>query len=139
MKPKTEYKSFNTDKTIEELKYNLLQQRERFRNLIIAQEFYKKLLNAPIFKSHKLNLFETLENFKSEFKNTAETNKELLNEIGMQLFQIDKKFECEDLVCDNFFTKEIDDLELKIHDFLLEMNALKLEMFEYLQDVIIDN
>ena len=139
MKPKTAYKSFNTDKTIEELKYNLLQQRERFRNLIIAQEFYKKLLNAPIYKSHKLNLFETLENFKSELKNTVETTKELLNEIGMQLFQIDKKRECEDLVCDNFFVKQIDNLELKIHELLLEITALKLEMFEYYKEVILED
>jgi hypothetical protein len=138
METKIEYKSFNTDKTIEELKYNLLQQRETFRNLIIEEEFYKKLLNAPIYKSHKLNLFETLEGFKNELKNNAETNKLLLNEIGMQLFQIDKKLECNDLVCDNFFIKEIDDLELKIHDFLSEITALKFRMVEYFKDVIMD-
>jgi hypothetical protein len=56
METKIEYKSYSLDKTIEELKYNLLQQRETFRNLIIEQEFCKKLLNVPIYKSHKLNL-----------------------------------------------------------------------------------
>ena len=138
METKIDYKSFNTDKNIEELKYNLLQERETFRNLIIEEEFYKKLLNAPIYKTNKLNLFETLEGFKNELKNSAETNKLLLNEIGMQLFQIDKKLECDDLVCDNFFINELDDLELKIHDFLLNITSLKSRMFEYIQDVIIN-
>ncbi|MGY8909677.1 MAG: hypothetical protein ACKVIG_07440 [Flavobacteriales bacterium] len=139
MKTKNEYKSFNTDKSIEELKYNLLQQRETFGNLIIEQEFYKKLLNAPIYQSEKLNVFEKLEGFKNELKQTAETNKLLLNEIGVQLFQIDKKVECDDLFCDNFFIKEIDTLDLKIHDFLIKITALKLQMIEYFQDVMIEN
>ena len=139
MKTKNEYKSFNTDKSIEELKYNLLQQRETFGNLIIEQEFYKKLLNAPIYQSEKLNVFEKLEGFKNELKQTAETNKLLLNEIGVQLFQIDKKVECDDLFCDNFFIKEIDTLELKTHDFLIKITALKLQMIEYFQDVMIEN
>ncbi|AOW16820.1 hypothetical protein LPB03_04765 [Polaribacter vadi] len=139
MKTKNEYKSFNTDKSIKELKYNLLQQRETFGNLIIEQEFYKKLLNAPIYQSEKLNLFEKLEGFKNELKQTAETNKLLLNEIGVQLFQIDKKVECDDLFCDNFFIKEIDTLELKIHNFLIKITALKLQMIEYFQDVMIEN
>tara|TARA_R110002051_G_scaffold31017_2_gene71157 strand:- start:169 stop:588 length:420 start_codon:yes stop_codon:yes gene_type:complete len=139
MKTKNEYKSFNTDKSIEELKYNLLQQRETFGNLIIEQEFYKKFLNAPIYQSEKLNLFEKLEGFKNELKQTAETNKLLLNEIGVQLFQIDKKVECDDLFCDNFFIKEIDTLELKIHNFLIKITALKLQMIEYFEDVIIEN
>ena len=139
MKTKNEYKSFNTDKSIEELKYNLLQQRETFGNLIIEQEFYKKLLNAPIYQSEKLNVFEKLEGFKNELKKTAETNKLLLNEIGVQLFQIDKKVECDDLFCDNFFIKEIDTLELKIHNFLIKITALKLQMIEYFQDVMIEN
>jgi hypothetical protein len=133
METKIEYKSFNADKNIEELKYNLLQERDMFRNLIIEEKFYKKLLNAPIYKSNKLNLFETLEGFKNELKNSAENNKLLLNEIGMQLFQIDKKLECDDLVCDNFFINELDDLELKIHNFLLQITALKSRMFEYIQ------
>ncbi|WP_339885533.1 hypothetical protein [Polaribacter vadi] len=139
MKTKNEYKSFNTDKSIKELKYNLLQQRETFGNLIIEQEFYKKLLNAPIYQSEKLNVFEKLEGFKNELKQTAETNKLLLNEIGVQLFQIDKKVECDDLFCDNFFIKEIDTLELKIHNFLIKITALKLQMIEYFQDVMIEN
>ena len=139
MKTKNEYKSFNTDKSIEELKYNLLQQRETFGNLIIEQEFYKKLINAPIYQSEKLNVFEKLEGFKNELKQTAETNKLLLNEISAQLFQIDKKVECDDLFCDNFFIKEIDTLELKIHNFLIKITALKLQMIEYFQDVMIEN
>lgn len=139
MKTKNEYKSFNTDKSIKELKYNLLQQRETFGNLIIEQEFYKKLLNAPIYQYEKLNVFEKLEGFKNELKQTAETNKLLLNEIGVQLFQIDKKVECDDLFCDNFFIKEIDTLELKIHNFLIKITALKLQMIEYFQDVMIEN
>ncbi|WP_299667803.1 hypothetical protein [uncultured Polaribacter sp.] len=138
MEAKIKYKSFNTDKTIEELKYNLINQREVLRNLIIEHEFYKKLLNAPIYKSQKRNLFEILEGFKVELKKTVANNQILLNEIGMQLFQIDKKVECDDLLCDNFFIKEIDDLEFRIHHFHLENSALKSRMFEYLQHVIID-
>jgi hypothetical protein len=139
METKIAYKSFNTNKTTEELQYNILQEREIFRNLILEQEFYTALLSAPIYKSQKLNLFETLEGFKSEIEKTTQRTKVLLNEIGMQLFQIDKKVECEDLLCDNFFIKEIDDLEYKIANFRVDITALKLGIFTYLQHVIIDN
>jgi hypothetical protein len=55
METKIEYKSFNSDKAIEKLQYNLLQKRETLRNLIIEQTFYKNLLNAQIYKPQKIN------------------------------------------------------------------------------------
>jgi len=137
MKTKIEYKSFNNNKAIEELQYNLLQKRETLRNLIAEHQFYTFLLNAPIYKSLALNLFETLEGFKSEIEKVDQKTKMLLNEIGMQLYQIDKKIECQDLVCDNFFIKEIDNLEYKTSIFLIDIIDLKSRIFQYLQHVII--
>lgn len=132
------YKSFNSNKSIEELQYNVSREISKLENLNLELEFYLLLIEKPIFKNHVMNLFETLNNLKSEIKiiNTHRIN--LLNDLQTHSNQIINKIECDDIACDNFFIKEHDDIELKIFNFNNNLLDFKFKLLQYLQNVIID-
>ncbi len=138
METQVSYKSFNQDKTIEELKYNLLQKRTILRNVITDYRFYAFLLDKPVYKPQITNLFERLEEFKRRIEKIDRRNKILLNEIGMQLYQIDKKMNREDLAYDHFSMRKIDELEYEIAVFLTDASSLKSQIFQYLEHTIVE-
>jgi len=132
------YKSFNSNKSIEELQYNVSREISKLENLNLELEFYLLLIEKPIFKNHVMNLFETLNNLKSELKifNTHRIN--LLNDLQTHYNQIINKIECDDIACDNFFINEHDDIELKIFNFNNNLLDFKFKLLQYLHNVIID-
>ncbi|WP_347925543.1 hypothetical protein [Pontimicrobium sp. SW4] len=130
------YKSFNNEKTIEELQYSMLQYKTTLESFKPEYSFYKHLLKSQIFKSNVINLFEYLERFKKTIADHEISTANLIIEINSHNNQITKKIECDDLVCDNYFIKEYDVLENKIHTFLIEYSNFKLQMLPYLQSAI---
>jgi hypothetical protein len=130
------YKSFNENKSIEELKYNMLQYNKRLKEEIIEYKFYQNLIEASIFKSNTRNLFENLEMFKKDINNTENKALELLKEIEMHSNSISNKLECEDLFCDNFFIESHNDLEKKTYQFFIQCSNFKIKMFEYLESIL---
>ncbi|QVY64451.1 hypothetical protein [Polaribacter sp. Q13] len=130
------YKSFNENKSIEELKYNMLQYKTRLKEEIIEYKFYKNLLEASIFKVNTRNLFENLEMFKKDITSTENEALALLKEIEIHSNSITNKLECEDLFCDNFFIKTHDDLEKKTYQFFIQCTNFKIKIFEYLESTL---
>jgi hypothetical protein len=59
MKTKNNYKSFNEKKSIEELKYNMLQYKTKIEEVIIEYTFYKNLIGASIYKKMQLIYLKT--------------------------------------------------------------------------------
>ena len=136
MEIKNAFRSFNENKSIEELKYNMLQFKIRLKELIIEYKFYKNLLEASIYKSNTINLFENLEKFKKDVSIAEKEALELLKEINSHSNSITHKIECEDLVCDNFFIRNHDELEEKIHNLFIKSMNLKFKWFQYLESVL---
>ena len=136
METENTYKSFNENKSIEELQYNMFQYRLKLKDFLDNNQFIKYLLKASIYKQGTLNLFETLEKYK-EYTNEMKTlASNLLDEVNSHSKQIKNKIECEDVACDTFFIKKHDDLELKIHNLFIESRTSKRHMFQYLKSVI---
>jgi len=132
------YKSFNSNKSIEELQYNVSKEISKLENLNLELEFYLLLIKKPIFKNHVMNLFETLNKLKSEIKMIDTHRINLLNDLLTHSNQIINKIECDDIACDNFFIKEHDDIELKVFNFNNNLLDFKFKLLQYLQNVIID-
>ncbi|WNH10656.1 hypothetical protein [Thalassobellus suaedae] len=132
------YKSFNSDKSIEELQYNILKESTNLDNLKFELQFYKLLLNKSIYKPHALNLYERLTGFKNEITSINKKGMSLLNELNTQAHQIRNKIECDDMACDNFFIKNHDNIELKVFNFKTQVFNFKFRLFQYLQSVIIN-
>ena len=130
------YKSFNSNKSIEELQYNIIRDIQKLENLNLELEFYKSLIDKPIFKPHVMNLYESLVSFKNEIKGINKNRIGLLNEIYSHRNKIRNKIECEDLVCDNFFIRKHDDIELKAFNFYNKVSDFKSKWFQYIQSVI---
>ena len=87
------YQSFNADKTIEELQYNLLQYKRTLESYIIEYSFFKYLLKSSIFKPNAINLFESLEQFKKDIMNLETATTDLITKINSNRNQITKKIE----------------------------------------------
>lgn len=136
METENTYKSFNDEKTIEELQYNMLRHKTTLESFIPEFSFFKYLLKSTIYKDTVINLFETLELYKNELTYLEKTTENLIIDAKAHSNKITDKIECEDLACDNYFINEYDKLEHKIPDFLIEYSSFKSKMFQYLQSVI---
>lgn len=136
METQNTYISFNAEKTIEELQYKMLQYNTTLESFVVEYSFYMHLLKSEAFRPNVINLFEYLERFKKTLAHLETSTKSLIIEISSHNNQITKKIECEDLICDNYFIKEYDALENKIHNFLIEYSNFKSQMLPYLQSVI---
>ncbi len=132
------YKSFNKDKTIEALEYDMLQYSERLLHIKAEQDFYSTLVNAPIFKPRTANLFEKLEQFKRQIQQTKTLSSGLLNEISTHINKINNKTEWKDLGYRNSLVTGHDVLEHKIHDFFVKTADSKSQLLQYIQSVLLD-
>ena len=130
------YKSFNTDKSIEELQYEMLQYKIRLEDLSYTLRFLKKIAESDIYQPQVINLFETLANFKKDIEAINKKRVLLLKEVDEYKSHIKIKIECDDLACDNFFINEHDELEQKLHLFFVNVSNLKIKAFQYLESVI---
>ena len=136
METENTYKNFNENKSIEELQYNMFQNKMRLEVLKTDNQFYKYLLKASIYKPHSINLFEKLQHYKNNINKIEKKTLNLLEEVNSQINHISNKIECEDLVYDTFFITNYELLERKIQLFFIKSNNDKLQMFEYLHSVI---
>ncbi|PQJ68830.1 hypothetical protein [Polaribacter butkevichii] len=136
MEANKSYKSFNENKSIEELKYNMLQYTIRIEEELIEYKFYQNLIEASTFKGNSMNLFENLEMFKKDIKTTEKEAFALLDEIKLHSNSISNKIECDDLSCDNFFINKHNELEEKTYNFFRKCKAFKIQMFQYLESVL---
>lgn len=138
MKTLQTYKSFNRDKSIEELQHNILKAATGIENLKFELQFYKTLLNKPIYKPHTLNLYEKLAHFKNEVNTITKNATSLLTEINSHAHHLRNKIECDNLACDSFFINEHDDIERKIFNFQIKIFNFKFRFFQYIESVIIN-
>ncbi len=130
------FKSFNDNKSIEELEFNITKGEASLENFKFELQFYNSLLDKPIFKPHEMNLYETLLKFKNEIHALNENCKDLLSELNSHAHQIRIKIECEDMACDNFFIKNHDAIQLKVFNFKIKIFNFKFRLFQYLESVI---
>lgn len=131
------YKSFNSNKSIEELKYNMRHFEIELKDVKFELQFYNFIIEADVFKPHVFNLFEKLEKYKNQINSIEEHRAHLLEDINTHINLITNKIECDDMACDNFFIKKYEGIESKIFDFKKILNALKLNLFQFLESVII--
>ena len=136
MDTKNLYKNFNEDKSIEELQYNMLLSKVRLDELKTDFQFYTHLIEASIYKPDVINLFEKLQDIKSNIDLVKKEATDLANEVHSQINLIEKKIECEDVACDTFFISNYELLQRKLHEFFTKIYSDKQHMFEYLRSVI---
>ena len=136
MKTHQAYKSFNTEKSIVELQYNMLGYVVRLKYLKEELEFLNFLVNASIYKTNMRDLYENLEHFKKEIQRNLTKSDLLLIEANLKASQIVNKIECDELACDNYFIDAQNSLEQNIYEFNIENDLLKSEIANYLQGVI---
>jgi hypothetical protein len=136
MAAQIEYISFNNDKNIDELLYNTDQFKLRLKGLETELKFYKFLIEANIFKSNVMNLFERLTIFDKKIDSYLNTIENQLDDLTNHSNQIANKIECDNLDCDVFFIEKQDNLELRTYNLIFELFEFKSQLVQYLQSTI---
>jgi hypothetical protein len=136
METQLEYRSFNSNKGIDELLYNVSQYKLRLVTLQEELRFCKFLIEAKIFKEGVINLFETLIIFDKKIDLHMISIENLLLELNTHSNEIINKIECDNLECDLFFIKTQDQLERKSYNFIIDLESLKTQIFQYLKSTI---
>lgn len=129
-------KSFNRDKSIEELQYDSHEWESKLKFIKHELNFLKFLLNINIFEKGIMNLFETIELFKQDVDNANKKRSKLLDKTNLHISKITKKLECVNIDNNGFFIEIHENLEHEFEVFLEEINNLKLQLFQYIQSVI---
>lgn len=127
-------KSYVRNKSAEELQYAIEQHKISLINLEKELNFYEFLLDACKFKSPVMNIFERVTQFKIDIAISNKKCDILLNDVNSLIIIISNApFKKYDLIIN-----ELEELEIKFHDFSKDISRLKTSMFEYLQSVIIN-
>ncbi|MCX7551741.1 hypothetical protein [Xanthomarina sp. F2636L] len=136
MNTQLEYKSFNREKSIDELQYTMNSQIEKLQILKEELHFLQFLMSADIYKNKIMNLFEDLERYKKELNNYSSKCGKLIIDANFQANQIRNKKKCDELACDNYFIDTYNESEKKIHKLINQIRILKLEIYNFLPAVI---
>ncbi|TYA58043.1 hypothetical protein [Formosa maritima] len=136
MKTHLKYTSFNQEKSIEELQYNMLFQLDKLQFLKEELFFLQFLISSDIYSSKVMNLFENLEHFKKEINKQLKTCEKLIIDLSFHVNKITDKVECNDIACDNYFINTHTSLEQTTIKYFNQVSQLKLEIYNYLQSVI---
>jgi hypothetical protein len=137
METKRVYKSFNSNKSLEELLYGISNDSQRLTELKIELQYYATLIDKPIFIKNVMNLFEKLSELKNRIIQLENTRIKLLIKIKSHINLISNKIACQDTVYDIFFMDAYNQLEKEIFNFDNEIINFRRRYYEYIEGVII--
>ncbi|WP_299396917.1 hypothetical protein [uncultured Gelidibacter sp.] len=136
MKKHKIHKYAYTDKSTEELQFNLAFYDSRLSLLAEEFDFFKHVLSSHIFDAKTPNLFEELELWKQQIDEFMTVATKLTQEVQKQYNEVQLKVECDEVSCDDYFLRAYHDTELEVVTFLTQTAQFKSEMMEYLQGLI---
>lgn len=129
------YKEFYSERTIDELKFNLIFYRSRLELLTKELDFFNHMMESNIYDPKTLNIHKTFESFKKRMVGIYETKERLFRDINQQYNDVALKIECDELSCDDYFIRRNYELELEVVNFLMKSDELTSEMMEYLKNI----
>jgi len=132
----TEYMSFNSDKSVEELKYDCINWKKNLKLLKIEFAFLKGLLNSNIYEPKIINLFETLQLLKNEIDMVNKIIIEFDDHTDYYMTQLDENCKSEFGNSIPFYLELHEKMDYDLHEFFKETNTFKTELFQFIQSTI---
>lgn len=136
MKKHKIHKYAYTDKSTEELQFNLAFYDSRLSLLKEEFEFFKHVLGSHIFDEKTPNLFEAVELNKRQIDEFMAVATTLVHDVQKQYNEVQLKIECDEISCDDYFLRTYHETELEVVTFLTQTAQFKSELMEYLQGLI---
>ena len=130
------YKTFNRDKSIDELHYYTSKWMVELGFVDIELPFLKRLIKTYPFKGNIPNLFENIQIFISKLDQFGNDKSDIIKEIIEHNNQLQGMLECNDMSCDDFYLNEYDALAKKIFNYLQSYQNLKMEIYIYFRSVL---
>ena len=132
MKSMIEFKPFNRDKSIDELRYSVTRWLDEFDFVSFELPFLKRMVKAFPFKNIIPNLFEQIQLFIKDLDDFESKKNDIIIKIELHNKQLDGMTECNELSCDHYFLLEHDHLAENIHNYYSDYRALKIKIYNYL-------
>ncbi len=133
MKTKIEFKKFGTDKSVDELHYNSEIWLQNLAFFNIELDFLNELIKSYPFGNNIPNLFERIQLFLKEINTLKNEKYPLLNDaIHKHKKQLERKFECTDLSCDDFYIVEHEKIVQQVFNYVQDYRSFKRGLYEYM-------
>lgn len=136
MKSELKYTSFNSEKSINELLFNISFWNTEFEFIKIELSFLKHLIKTYRFQVSIPNLFERLQLFILDLDNLEEDRVSIIQNLSIQKSQLKSKPKKEDLNYGNFNLNVYDDLNEEIFNYLERYKKIKLKIYQYINGLI---
>lgn len=99
-------------------------------------QFIKQLLNSYVFEPNTPNLFERLQEFKSQIEDVETKIQTIHLEIRKHESELGGMLECDTVSCDTAYYKEHNRLKNQFNDFYKKFRELKSKIFTYAGGVL---
>lgn len=134
MEQETSVKS--QEKKVEELHWELQQWKSQFQFMQDETTFIGSLLDSYAFQPNTPNLFERLQDYKSDIAKITATKEELRKHISTHENELGGMLESTDVSRDLNYYREHDQLKAKIDTFFEGFKTLKSEIFNYTGSIL---
>jgi len=121
---------------IEDLHIELQRWKSQLQFIEDEMHFIQKLLNSYVFEPRTPNLFERLEQFKQEFKESKREKERIKKLILGHERHLGGIFECTSEVCDDSYYEKHDGLRNRILEYLDNYLKLKAKVYNYAGSVL---
>ncbi len=136
MKTEDIYKTFEHDKSSDELLYNTSLWEADLSFVKTETLFIQNIIKHFPFKSKVPNLYEQLQLFMQELTIAKTDSSNLIDKIYMHNNELHGISECEDISCDNYYMVEYEKLAKDVFKFLNYYKHLKLNIYQYINGII---
>tara|TARA_R110001583_G_scaffold82774_1_gene219303 strand:- start:38530 stop:38943 length:414 start_codon:yes stop_codon:yes gene_type:complete len=136
MKSGLKYTTFSSEKSINELLFNISIWNSEFEFIEIELSFLKHLIKTYPFQVSIPNLFERLQLFILDLDNLEEDQVSIIQNLSIQKNQLKNKSIKEDFNYDTFNLKDYDNLTEEIFNYLVEYKKIKIKIYQYINGLI---
>ena len=136
MKSELKYTSFSSEKSINELLFNISLWKSEFEFIKIELSFLKHLIKTYPFQVSIPNLFESLQLFILDLDNLEKDRASIVQNLSIQKKQLKNKPKKEDLNYGNFNLIEYDNLTEDIFNYLEAYKKIKVKIYLYINGLI---
>ena len=136
MKSELKYATFSSEKSINELLFNISFWDSEFEFIKIELSFLKHLIKTYPFQVSIPNLFEHLQLFILDLDNLEEDRASIVQNLSIQKNQLKSKPKKEDFNYGNFNLKDYDNLTEEIFNYLEQYKKTKSKIYQYINGLI---
>ncbi len=128
-----------SEKELKDFHLDTLEWKSSLQFIETEIQFVKQLLHSYVFEPNTPNLFEKLQEFKSQIEDAENEIQTIHLGIRKHESELGGMLECDTISCDTVYYKEHDRLMNLFNDFYKKFRQLKSKIFSYAGGILKSN